>query len=131
MAGVNTALRAFVTGSQFNLSLRSSHIDFLVHCDLRDQWFEAWREALKRNPYNQQMPPFNPGSGPSTWYHATRGLERRGLIERGTDGGPYVLTEAGRLVVGLLKEAGIWQEYAASYVPDLPGSASAGAEGRR
>lgn len=72
--------------------------------------------------HGEALPP-NPGNAPSFWYVASGALARRGLVALddvrarkagATFGEAWRITEAGRLVVGLLKEAGIWQEYAAT-----------------
>lgn len=71
----------------------------------------------------------DPGCFPRLWSSVSGALTRRGLVafdERKARNGKasfadaWRLTEAGRLVIGLLKEAGIWQEYAAVGVPPAP-----------
>jgi hypothetical protein len=71
----------------------------------------------------------DPGQFPRAWSASSGALMRRGLVafdERKMLNGnasfadSWRFTEAGRLVIGLLKEAGIWQEYAAKDVPPPP-----------
>lgn len=120
MTEVNEALRAHVTRVGFDLSLGKTHIATLVWIDLR----------LKTNVPTD--PRFYPRAGrthPVFRHHATgaHGLIDRGLVvniaeQRRKPGEAFGnmtprrvwrITPAGRLVINLLKEAGIYQEYAA------------------
>jgi hypothetical protein len=114
----NEALRAHVTRVGFDLTLGKSHIATLVWID----------QMLKHRRHIRTVP-----SGPYRHAFANsavggHGLEDRGLIEhtmpdykgwrakgRSSDSYPvhriWRITKAGRLVIALLKEAGVYQEY--------------------
>lgn len=106
---MNEDLRAHVTGTAFNLTLGKTHIAALVYLD----------ESIRQRAYIRTLGGRNVLS---TFIPAIDGLKHRGLVthqwrERPKDrtkdhlGRYYTITKAGRLVIGLLKEAGIWQEY--------------------
>lgn len=114
---INPGLRDHVTRVGFNLSLGRTHIAALVELDIslqRDEYIntvhsaKAYRFAFRNDIVGRQ------------------GLEDRGLIIHHSDAHPepgenfiprrrlFTITEAGKAVITLLKEAGIYQEYAAA-----------------
>lgn len=110
-------LRAHVTGTAFHLFLGKTHIAALVHLEEVLAYEEvngpATRSALPRTP---NLGNFTTGAS---------GLISRGLVTHvmppprvRSDNKPFgefwQITRAGRLVLDLLREAGIWQEYAVS-----------------
>jgi hypothetical protein len=120
---INEALRAHLTRIQFDLSLGKTHIACLV-----------WVEYVNRTDSyvdTHKIPNLGMRRTFGLNMAATVGLLERGLIwhrptsseefaktvkEHGAFKGwaeVYGLTRAGELVRDLLKEAGIWQEYAA------------------
>jgi hypothetical protein len=115
----NEALRAYTTSRAFVLDLRKTHIETLVYID--------WVLELEAAGKHRIDPSFWVRS-PSLFATGAPGLERRGLVEHlwqpakgegPTNERPFSdfwrITEAGRLVVGLLKEAGLYDEYAACW----------------
>lgn len=134
MTDLNYSLRDHVTRTGFDLSLGKTHIAALVYID---QVLKINRPSL--DPKTDQMHSLDtPRRRP--WNHfatGVHGLEERGLVvhiaELRRKPGENVLhmtprriwriTPAGRLVIGLLKEAGIYQEYA-SVFPMAAGEAS-------
>lgn len=130
MSAVNQALRNHVTSASFTLVLGSTHIAALVWTDhmlRRDRSFkEDHEEGIPRSEYDPPGVALQPRAFAN---HATgmSGLFRRGLVVRLTaephGGTPYAewasvkpsetweITDAGRLVIGLLREAGLWAEY--------------------
>ena len=100
MAEVNELLREHVLRTRFELTLTKTQITALVELD-------AW--TGRGAPY-------------PTWIHfrglpGMQGLERRGLVAplwdfRGPEPDGFTITRAGKLVVELLKESGIYQHYA-------------------
>jgi hypothetical protein len=118
-APINTALRDHVTGSAFTLTLRKTHISTLAYIDWRLANDTTINEFVTADSYHT-IPHFVAGSN---------GLIRRGLLlhsypyppRTDTSGARfsefYEITRAGRLLIELLKEAGLWQEYAAAYPP--------------
>ena len=104
----NEVLRAHVTSTAFDLTLRKTHVAALV----------MLAEALATRKFVDSRHPML-----RTWISAMDGLRNRGLIthsvaydakgktKRGLHH-HYTITKAGRLVISLLKEAGIYQEYA-------------------
>lgn len=115
-AVVNDALRAHVTRVGFDLTLGKTHIATLVWID----------QLLKAHPTEQADRRFYGGMHPAFRWHATgsHGLIDRGLVEfthvdtirkRPGQHVParriWKITKAGRLVINLLKETGIYQEY--------------------
>lgn len=128
----NPYLREHVTSIGFNLTLSKSMIDLVV---LMHHYRGDYDRMMcgKRwgagDPRPQRNPDWTPDDGwlfhPVTRQHisTTRSLMGRGLIERtttkrkrtdlpgfGNERIIYKLTPAGKLVVGLLKEAGIYQD---------------------
>jgi hypothetical protein len=136
MAGVNEALRAHVTSAKFVLTLGASHIAALARivADLADN--RSTEEMIRDHrahtrPLRDVDPPVGhplrsafraPGMGGLI----TRGLvthtmpyPRKGRTDT-TDWRPsdiWHITEAGHAVITLLREAGIWQEYAGALAP--------------
>jgi hypothetical protein len=118
---VNEALRAHVTSVRFVLSLGRTHIASLVWLDL---WITVGRDGPlpdRRDiapPMRRTFDFFVPGAD---------GLMARGLVEhhrflgKAPDTRPmgevWEITPAGRHVIGLLRESGIWAEYVAALPP--------------
>ena len=111
----NVALRAHVTRVGFDLSLGKTHVAALV---MLAEAIAARSNVDSRHPMLR------------VWITATHGLKDRGLIEHEyrTDARGnakkglhhhYRITRAGRHVIGLLKEAGIYQEHADLLSPQL------------
>lgn len=112
---VNNLLRSHVTGAAFHLTLGKTHIAALVHLE------EKLAADLTANEYVKQPREKTPHLGNFTTGAA--GLVARGLVAHTypTSGAHWAderfsaywqITPAGRLVLQLLREAGIWQEYA-------------------
>lgn len=119
----NEALRAHVTGTAFNLTLGKTHIAALVHLEEKlaadrttNQELAAIRAGQPRPPKPVHLGNFTTGAA---------GLIARGLVVHSyvpprvdiSDWAPstiWQITPAGRLVLELLRECGIWQEYAAN-----------------
>lgn len=120
MSQINAALRDHVTGAAFTLTLRKTHISTLAYIDWRLTYDTTIDEFVKYDYVT--VPHFISG---------TEGLIRRGLLLHFDPYPPrtntsharfsefYQITDAGRLVIGLLKEAGLWQEHAAAF-PSMP-----------
>jgi hypothetical protein len=120
---VNELLREHVTRVGFDLSLGHTHIAALVELDLSMKY-----KRHIRIPRGHRL-----SRAHSLFSHATSGLIERGLVihhynakeaQRGMrdtskDKGlapHYTITAAGRMVIGLLKEAGIFDDYAQAFV---------------
>jgi hypothetical protein len=114
----NDLLRAHVTRVGFDLSLGTTHIAALVYlaeCIRQRRYIAANRvvDLSRRRAF-------------SHFASGMAGCMERGLVvhhydERHRDGGlkwHYTITKAGRLVIDLLREAGIYQEYADA-LPEL------------
>lgn len=133
MNTVNEALRTHVTSTRFVLSLGASHIAALVRIDRELALNHSLEDSIAAGTLGVTRPAnthplsriFNlPGS---------HGLVDRGLITHCTPrsvaeggNGPHTkprdiwtITPAGRAVITLLQEAGLWQEYAAA-LPPMP-----------
>jgi|SRR5581483_6085143 len=117
---VNQVFRSYVTGCAFRLDLGKTLIEALVHIDWVLRLEQAGGHRLNRDTYVRS---------PSMFATGAPGLQRRGLIWHQYDGSRvdnrpfsdfYGITAAGKLVIALLKEAGIWDEYAALYPPVTP-----------
>lgn len=106
---MNQALREHVTRVGFNLTLGKTHIAALVLIN------EYWARDIEYHAH---------GAPWSSWITGVGGLQTRGLAwhqfhdTRGipADKRPlpseyYGITTAGQYVIGLLAEAGIWQDY--------------------
>lgn len=134
---INIALRQHVMSASFALVLGSTHIAALVRIDtelrrnkslvevMRDKDPDKWREA-RGGPHGRAFS-----------HNATgmSGLIRRGLVthlHQPHSGEPFdkwgnrrpdeiwEITEAGRLVIGLLRESGLWAEYGGEDEPAQP-----------
>jgi hypothetical protein len=134
---VNTALREHVTGTTFVLTLRKTQIAALVWLDV---------ELADDRTFTEQLASDQPFLRPrgrvwSLFVPGVNGLISRGLVEHiipdhyrrpgvsTADLKPsqvWRITPAGKLVVGLLKEAGIWQEHFLQPEPAAAGSGGAG-----
>ncbi len=112
----NEALRAHVTRVGFDLTLGRTHIAALVYLN----------ESNERGTYintNKVSGPF--GRAFSHFISGIRGCEDRGLTFHSYDpaqkdthtGNHYTITRAGELVIELLRESGLYAEYAGA----LPG----------
>jgi hypothetical protein len=124
---VNDALREHVTSSKFTLTLGATHIAALVWID--------WQLLVNLNfdELSEQQSALVEPPRSHTLYRTFQlvvpgmhGLIQRGLVthtrpaNRGVKPADiWTITTAGQMVVGLLKEAGIWQEYA-SALPPIP-----------
>lgn len=123
MAIRNQALRDHTTSATFVLTLGSSHIAALVMIDHRlrtnltmDEDIEQYR---KNGPQPGDIRVLSNGTyGRAFSLNGQPGLIRRGLITHTYPTGQgwrpsdiWTITPAGRLVINLLDEAGIWQEY--------------------
>ena len=117
MGEVNELLREHVLRTGFNLVLTKTQIAALVEIDAAISR-ERWHGHDELSPTWQAFH--------SLWISGAHGLERRGLLRHTfhENAGKYSIagqmpvseawriTEAGKLVIGLLKEAGIYQHYA-------------------
>lgn len=113
----NDLLRSHVTGAAFHLTLGKTHIAALVHLEEVLAFEETCGLAVSRRggPRHVHLGNFVTGAS---------GLVARGLVHHDDPYGPGVrhddkpfaefwqITTAGRLVLQLLREAGVWQEYA-------------------
>lgn len=120
MSQVNESLRQHVTSVGFSLTLGKTHIAALVMLDIKLKHNRTGFDSAMN--YTSSAPP-RVFKGPT----GTSGLIERGLVEHIMDQrrkpGENILamtprriwriTPAGRLVINLLKEAGLYQEYAA------------------
>lgn len=119
----NEMLRSHVTGAAFHLTLGKTHIAALVHLEEVLAFEETHGLVVSRRggPRSTYLGNFTTGAS---------GLIARGLVTH-TDPYPpntclvdkpfaefWQITPAGRLVLQLLREAGIWQEYATNPVAD-------------
>jgi hypothetical protein len=133
MTDVNEHLRAHVTRVGFDLSLARSHIAALVYIEeLRRNKWDAARICERPRGGHPLARPF------ALFVSGARGLQDRGLLihrmptksppvdfSRDPDGTPHILhdprtwriTPAGRHVLALLVEAGIYAEYASALAP--------------
>lgn len=114
--GPNDLLRAHVTRVGFDLSMGKTHIAALVYLN----------ECLRQKRYipHNRTTVLDPGRYRAFSHFASGigGCCERGLVlhhyradKKGKNDGlkwHYTITRAGRLVIDLLKEAGIYQEYA-------------------
>lgn len=117
----NHLLRDHVTGTAFHLTLGKTHIAALVHLE------EVLAYEEEHGPCKRHELPRNPHLGNFTT--GASGLLARGLVTHTPpeprtrmDNKPFVsfwqITPAGRLVLELLRECGIWQEYATNPAAD-------------
>ncbi len=111
----NDMLRSHVTGTAFHLTLGKTHIAALVHLE------EALAADLTIREQSTRPRPATPFLG--NFSSGASGLIARGLVthayvQSGVDISDrafstfWQITPAGRLVLALLREAGVWQEYA-------------------
>jgi hypothetical protein len=128
---VNEFLREHVTRVGFDLSLGRSHvaalvwIDFAIKLDRGGSWNEDRRP---RRNYSHGL-----GRAHAHFKTGMNGLQDRGLVvwtdprtiklPRGVERWGELparriwrITAAGRLVIGLLREAGLYEEYAAALI---------------
>ena len=114
----NELLHAHVTRVGFDLSLGRTHIAALVYLDLSFAHNRTWHDEWNGTPYGGAFRNFIGG---------IRGLQERGLVlwrdttneERAKKEAAgvkypytYSFTRAGEIVVDLLKESGVYAEYA-------------------
>ena len=112
----NVTLRDYVQRSAFDLNLGRTHVAALVYLDL----------CIANDPRDVSTP--DGRSVYTNFIDATRGLERRGLVvhhwtrdkrtgytAKGTKA-HYTITRAGQLVIELLREAGLYEEFRAPLV---------------
>lgn len=124
MSQVNRALRDHVTSANFTLVLGSTHIAALVWVDFMLRRNRSTSDDLNDGTFSQRVSPGEDGPHQRAFRnHATgiAGLYRRGLVVRlldrsatNRDSRPtdiWEITDAGRLVIGLLKESGLWAEF--------------------
>lgn len=123
---MNEALRSHVTSASFQLSLGLTHIAALVAIDHDLRRNRSIREDLDEHTFAERKPACASGPHRRAFQHNATGLHglcRRGLVIHHTptrSGEEWLgtkpeeiweVTEAGRLVIALLKEAGLWAEY--------------------
>ncbi|WP_427422693.1 hypothetical protein [Lysinibacillus fusiformis] len=125
---VNRALRDHVTSANFALVLGSTHIAALVWTDHMLRRNRSFEQDTAEGTHADRQPPGQALHPRAFANHATgmAGLHRRGLVTRLAEshgGEPYQvwgnrtpdeiweITDAGRLVIGLLAEAGLWAEF--------------------
>lgn len=128
MTEINQHLRAHVTRVSFDLSLAKSHIAALVYIE---QVRLAGRDAARVDRSHGADPAIRRAN--AHFVSGARGLQERGLVTHtppktpvdsrvftdsdGTwhffwDHNTWRITKAGRLVINLLKECGIYAEFA-------------------
>lgn len=122
---MNEALRDHVTNVGFNLSLTKNQIASLV-------WLDVVKDLTE---YRRT------GGAPLSWWAGMQGCKRRGLVihhydaaeqDRLSDderrvqplGHFYTITDAGKAVLFLLHEAGLYQEHYARLFPLQEAAAS-------
>lgn len=132
MTEINQALRAHVTSAQFALVLGSTHIAALVQIDYHLRRNVSIDEDLKSNTIEDRDSPEKRNKD-GQHYRAFRhnatgvnGLIRRGLVHHSPPSGEsghwsktkpeaiWEITDAGRLVIGLLRESGLWEDFGGS-----------------
>jgi hypothetical protein len=119
MADTNWLLREHVLRTGFSLVLTKTQIAALCELDAaieRNHWMRLDELSATWRTFH------------ANWTNGVHGLERRGLVRhtfhenahkypRAGDmpvGEAWQVTEAGRLTIGLLKEAGLYQHYQAA-----------------
>lgn len=138
---VNERLRAHVTSTTFVLTLGATHIAALAHIDHELRRNRSLNEDLAEGTLRDIDPPQGNPLRRAFRHNATgmNGLIARGLATHTyTDKATgawrpsdiWTITPAGRHVIGLLQEAGIWQEYADA-LPAEPEPEPARAKRRR
>lgn len=130
---MNETFRAAVTETGFVLNLGKTHIAALVwiDCCLRYDHGAPHVRSYDRTPQRDREHPL--GRAHSNFKGGVNGLQERGLIvwtnpltiklPRGRSHWTelparriWKITPAGRLVIGLLKEAGLYEEYASALI---------------
>lgn len=123
MTNINHALRQHVTSASFALVLGSTHIAALVQADYALRRNKTLNEELADGTVGQISTPARNGPHRRAFTLSATGMNgliRRGLILHTYPDKPtgenrpdeiWEITEAGRLVIGLLKESGLWAEY--------------------
>lgn len=133
MGEVNELLREHVLRTGFSLVLTKTQIAALVELDAaisRDGWYQRKELSLTWQAFH------------SLFITGIKGLENRGLIrhtfhENKGDypdypaqnmpvGKAYEITDAGKLTIGLLREAGIYQHYVTAMPAEPAEAASRG-----
>lgn len=116
----NDLLRSHVTGAAFHLTLGKTHIAALVHLEERlASDLNAWEHIKRPRSTTPHLGNFTSGAS---------GLIARGLVTHTYPASNahwadepfstfWQITPAGRLVLELLREAGIWDEYATQPAP--------------
>lgn len=129
----NEAFRAHVTSTTFVLTLGATHIAALAHVAHQLARNQTLDEDAANGTLDQRARPAS-GALRRAFAHGVTGMN--GLIARGLvtyhhevqakpvgtwrPSEAWTITRAGQLVIALLAEAGIWQEYAdALPSPDL------------
>lgn len=106
---MNAALREHVTRVGFNLTLGKTHIAALVL--ISEYWAKDLRYHAHGSPWSQWITG-NQGCRARglTWHqpHDTRGIP---VDQRPLPSAYFGVTTAGQYTIGLLAEAGIWQDY--------------------
>lgn len=119
---MNRALREHVTSASFTLVLGSTHIAALVRIDTELRRNKTLLEQLRDGDPDRWREARNGPMGRAFSHNATgmSGVIRRGLVVHTYPTKPtgenrpdeiWEITDAGRLVIGLLKEAGLWAEF--------------------
>lgn len=111
----NDLLRSHVTRVGFDLSLGKTHVAALVMLDIA---LKSRRHVDTRHPMLRTWVPAMHGLGDRGLVEHRHALDSRGYAKPGLNP-HYRITKAGRLVIGLLKEAGIYQEHADLLTPQL------------
>jgi hypothetical protein len=124
---VNEALRAHVTSAKFVLTLGATHIAALVWVERQLRHNKSTDEKLQDRTLAPTDPPLGHPLRRAFRHSGMGGLITRGLIlhhlpagydQPGVWGGHlkpaeiWTITRAGRAVIDLLVEAGIWSEFA-------------------
>ena len=130
---VNEPLRAHVTRVGFDLSLGRTHVAALVWIDITIKLDRGgpWSRPAERHPRRNYQ--HHLGHAHANFKGGMHGLQDRGLVvwtdprtiklPRGMQNFSELparriwrITPAGRLVIGLLKESGLYEEYAAALI---------------
>lgn len=123
MSQINDALRTYVTSASFTLTLGATHIAALVQIDHFLRRNKTINEEIADGTIGEHYPAAERGPHRRAFRHNATGMGglcRRGLVihrvpsKNVLDSRPdeaWEITEAGALVIGLLKEAGLWAEY--------------------
>lgn len=136
---MNELLRAHVTSAKFVLTLGATHIAALARivADIADNRStdEMLKDYRAGGSLRDPDPPIGHPLRPAFRAPGMGGLISRGLVTHTmpyprlkgrSDAGDWRpseiwhITEAGHAVITLLREAGIWQEYAGALMPATP-----------